>query len=80
VRNRPSRFLEVWFVVPERRRRGIGRALVRAAELWALSQGCSEFASDALAVNDESALADRALGFDEVGMIRCFRKDLVPEG
>jgi aminoglycoside 6'-N-acetyltransferase I len=52
---------------------------VKAAERWAQSQGCSEFASDALADNDLSALAHKALGFAEVGMVRCFRKALERE-
>jgi len=71
-------FLEGWFVVPEARRRGIGRALVAAAEEWARSQGCTEFASDTLALNETSASAHRALGFEEVEVIRCYRKDLKP--
>jgi len=33
-------YLEGWYVVPEARRRGIGRALVVAAEDWARQQGC----------------------------------------
>lgn len=75
----PVGFLEGWYVVPERRREGIGRALVDAAERWARELGCREFASDALAENELSAAAHAALGFDEVGLIRCFRKDL-PDG
>jgi aminoglycoside 6'-N-acetyltransferase I len=69
-------FLEGWFVIPEARQRGIGRKLVAAAETWARSAGCTEFASDAEADNNPSAAAHRALGFSEVGLIRCFRKDL----
>jgi aminoglycoside 6'-N-acetyltransferase I len=69
-------FLEGWFVRPEARHRGIGRRLVAAGEEWARSAGCREFASDAEAENEESAAAHRALGFTEVGLIRCFRKDL----
>lgn len=69
-------YLEGWFVAADARRRGTGRALVRAAELWARSQGCVEFASDAEADIEESARAHRALGFDDVGLVRCFRKDL----
>ena len=69
-------YLEGWFVAPAARRRGTGRALVRAAEDWARSQGCVEFASDAEADNDESARAHGALGFEDVGLVRCFRKDL----
>lgn len=72
----PVGFLEGWYVVPERRRQGIGRTLVAAAEAWARALGCREFASDAVAENTESATAHRALGFEEVGVIRCFRKDL----
>ena len=69
-------FLEGWFVIPEARHRGVGRKLVAAAEAWARSAGCTEFASDAEADNEESAAAHRALGFEDVGLIRCFRKDL----
>lgn len=69
-------YLEGWYVVPEARRRGIGRALVSAAEVWARAQGCTEFASDALLDNESSAAAHRALGFVETVQIRCFRKEL----
>jgi aminoglycoside 6'-N-acetyltransferase I len=69
-------FLEGWYVEPTARRRGVGRALVAAAEAWAVDQGCTEFASDTLADNDASASAHRALGFQEVEVIRCFRKPI----
>jgi len=69
-------YLEGWYVEPEARRQGVGRALVRAAEEWARSQGCTEFASDALIDNHVSAAAHRALGFQETVQIRCFRKVL----
>jgi aminoglycoside 6'-N-acetyltransferase I len=74
----PVGFLEGWYVVPEHRRQGVGRALVAAAEAWARSLGCREFASDALAENTLSTTAHRALGFEEVEVIRCFRKSLTP--
>ena len=69
-------FLEGWYVVPQARRTGIGRALVEAAEEWGRAQGCTEFGSDALLDNETSLAAHRALGFDEVVQIRCFRKGL----
>jgi aminoglycoside 6'-N-acetyltransferase I len=72
----PVGFLEGWYVVPARRSQGVGRALVAAAEAWARDLGCREFASDTLADNESSARAHRALGFDEVEVIRCFRKVL----
>lgn len=72
-------YLEGWYVDPGVRRRGVGRALVGAAERWAQSRGCREFASDAEADNDASALAHRALGFKDVGLVRCFRKSLASD-
>jgi aminoglycoside 6'-N-acetyltransferase I len=69
-------YLEGWFVVPPARRSGVGRALIAAAEDWGRAQGCREFASDAEPGNQASARAHRALGFVEVGLVRCFRKDL----
>ncbi len=36
----PVAFLEGWYVAPDRRRQGIGRALVAAAEAWGRELGC----------------------------------------
>ena len=69
-------YLEGWYVAPEARRRGVGRALIEASEAWARAQGCTEFGSDALLDNRTSLAAHRALGFTETVQIRCFRKDL----
>jgi aminoglycoside 6'-N-acetyltransferase I len=71
-------YLEGWYVDPDARRQGVGRALVEAAEAWAEGLGCSEFASDALLENTASAAAHRALGFAETERIRCFRKEVAP--
>jgi aminoglycoside 6'-N-acetyltransferase I len=72
-------YLEGWFVTPGGRRRGTGRALVTAAERWARTQGCTEFASDTEVANEASALAHRAIGFADAGIVRCFRKDLLAD-
>ena len=69
-------FLEGWYVVPEARRKGVGRALVAASENWGRAQGCTEFGSDAVYSNTTSQVAHKALGFEEVVQIRCFKKDL----
>ncbi len=69
-------YLEGWFVVPNARGQGVGRALIAAAEEWGRAQGCREFASDAEPDNEVSAAAHRALGFADVGLVRCFRKEL----
>ena len=75
-RSTPVAYLEGWYVLPEARRQGVGGALVMSAEVWGRSQGCTEFASDTPVDNEVSAAAHRALGFVEVGTVRCFRKDL----
>ncbi len=69
-------YVEGWFVVPQARGHGVGRALIAAAEEWGRAQGCRELASDAEPDNAVSAAAHRALGFSEVGLVRCFRKEL----
>lgn len=69
-------YVEGWYVSPDVRRRGIGRALVEAAEAWAIEQGCTEFGSDALIDNLVSQTAHAALGFVETGRVCNFRKDL----
>ncbi len=71
-------FLEGWYVVPTHRRRGVGRALVAAAEAWARDRGCREMASDTW--SDErgrgSVKAHTALGFEVVDHVVTFRKAL----
>ncbi len=72
----PVGFLEGWYVEPEARRTGVGRALVEAAESWARAQGCSEMASDAEYENEEGHRAHESIGFEEVERLVCFRKAL----
>ena len=72
----PVAYLESWWVDEELRGRGIGRALVAAAQGWARERGRTEIASDALIENGASHAAHRALGFEEVERIVCFRKPL----
>ena len=69
-------YLEGWFVVESARRTGVGRALIEASESWGREQGCVEFASDAEVDNKVSAMAHEHVGFEDVGLVRCFRKEL----
>ena len=69
-------YLEGWFVVPEYRRSGIGRSLVRGAEEWARAHGCTEMASDAEVGNEDSISAHRQLGYGETSRLVHLRKDL----
>lgn len=69
-------YLEGWYVEPDYRRQGVGRALVEAAMEWARACGCREFASDTQLHNANSAAAHRALGFEEVERLILFRQSL----
>jgi len=72
----PVGFVEGWYVEKKNRKSGIGRALVKAAERWAIDKGCTEMASDALIRNTRSHRAHKALGYEEVERQVCFRKAL----
>jgi aminoglycoside 6'-N-acetyltransferase I len=75
-RTKPVGYVEGWYVEPEFRRRGVGRALVAAAEDWARAKGCREMASDAEIENLASQVAHRRLGYAEVGRTVHFRKEI----
>ncbi len=67
-------YLEAWYVDPDWRGRGVGRALVERAEAWAQAAGCREMASDTTPFYPLSPGAHAALGYQEVE--RYFRKAL----
>lgn len=69
-------FLEGWYVKPEFRRRGVGRALSAAAESWAREKGCVEMASDTNEEYPISPAAHRAVGYLQVGESLNFAKRL----
>ena len=69
-------YLEAWYVDPDWRNQGIGRALVIAAETWAHARGCREMASDAELTNTLSQTAHRRLGYVETGRVVLFCKKL----
>jgi aminoglycoside 6'-N-acetyltransferase I len=72
----PVAFLEGIYVVPESRRRGVARMLVKAVIDWAKAEGCRELASDSLLENTEAHAAHRALGFEETERVVYFRMPL----
>ena len=75
-RTSPVGYIEGWWVDSGQRNRGVGAALVAAAEAWARDRGLTEMASDADIANDISRQAHKALGYREVEQIVCFRKKL----
>jgi aminoglycoside 6'-N-acetyltransferase I len=74
----PVGYIEAWYVDPDVRRHGCGRALLAAAEAWAVERGYREMASDALIDNIVSHEAHKANGYAEVDRIIGFRK-VLPE-
>lgn len=76
---RPVGFVEGWFVAPDHRGQDVGRLLMKAAEEWAVSRGCTELASDTWIDNEPSQRAHEALGFEIVDRCINFRKALRPQ-
>lgn len=72
----PVVYVEGWYVEPETRRRGVGRALLRAAEQWASERGCEEMASDCTLDNRLGLLAHIGSGFQEVERVVLLRRPL----
>jgi aminoglycoside 6'-N-acetyltransferase I len=75
--DRPVSFIEGWYVEPEHRRGGTGRALMQAAEDWARSKGCHELGSDTWIDSELSQQAHAALGFEVVDRVVNLKKSLV---
>jgi len=72
----PVAFIEGWHVEAAFQGRGIGRALVEAAEARARAMGQHEIASDSELDNADGIAAHRALGYEEVERVVCFRRSL----
>jgi aminoglycoside 6'-N-acetyltransferase I len=72
----PVGYIEAWYVDRDVRRQGYGRALLEAAESWAVEQGYREMASDALLDNDVSHEAHKRSGYVEVDRVITYRKPL----
>lgn len=72
----PVGYIEGWYVDPQFRGAGVGRALVKAAEEWARLRGCTEMGSDTLIGNVDSQRAHLRLGYAEVERLVMFRKSL----
>lgn len=73
-------YLEAWYIDPDARRQGVGRALLSAVESWAQRRGADWLGSDCLLDNRTSASAHLASGFDEVDRVIQFRKRLKRPG
>ena len=69
-------YLEAWYVDPEFRMLGRGRALVEAAEKWAQEKGCTVIGSDADLENTGSREAHTALGYTEINREVLFHKTI----
>jgi aminoglycoside 6'-N-acetyltransferase I len=76
VDEQPCAFVEGWWVDPDVRRSGVGRALISAIERWARGRGFHQLGSDTEIDNVISQAAHRALGFEELERTVWFRKQL----
>lgn len=77
-RTSPVGYVEAWYVDPDVRTHGYGRALLAAAESWARARELTEMASDALLENTVSYHAHIRSGYSEVERVVQFRKDIGP--
>ena len=69
-------YVEALYVVPDHRGRGVGTALLEAAERWARTCGCEIMGSDAEVGNQAGIEIHQALGYRESERIVRFAKAL----
>lgn len=74
----PVPHVEGWYVEANARGKGVGRALMQAAEEWSVARGYSELASDTELGNASSLRAHERCGFEEVERLIKLRKALSP--
>ena len=72
----PVPYIEGWWVAPDLRRTGVGRALVSEVEQWSVRHGYDELGSDVDLDNQGSLRAHAALGFEPTLQLQFFRKRL----
>jgi aminoglycoside 6'-N-acetyltransferase I len=70
----PVGYIEGWFVDPDLREHGVGKALVKAAEEWASLHGLQEMGSDTWLENEVSIKAHKKMGYSEVERLVHFLK------
>ena len=70
----PVGYLEGIFVKEDYRNNGYAKEMLFSCEMWAKNKGCTEFASDCELDNIGSLKFHKAMGFDEVNRIICFKK------
>jgi aminoglycoside 6'-N-acetyltransferase I len=73
----PVAYVEGIYVKAEYRKQGVGNALIQYAEQWALEQGCTQLALDALLNNPASHEFYAKAGFREVERVVFFIKSVV---
>ena len=72
----PVPYIEGWWVAPDLRQAGVGRALVMAVEAWSRDHGYVELGSDVELDNAVSLRAHAAMGFEPTLRLQFFRKRL----
>lgn len=72
----PVGYVEGLFVLPAKRRQGIGKALIARAIDWFREAGCTDMATDSELDDAEAQAYWQRIGFDEIWRIVQFRKPL----
>ncbi|MCB1090882.1 MAG: GNAT family N-acetyltransferase [Verrucomicrobiae bacterium] len=72
----PRGHIEAWYVLPERRGEGVGRALLAHAEQWCLHRAIHRLTSDTNASYPVSPAAHEASGFRKLAELQIYLKEL----